>query len=481
MRWVIENGITFCHGRSIVKRLNFIVNIFTWTVHMNFVFSNTLGSTTRSFSLCWLGVGIGIMTACSSVTEPTVEDCYTGSITPYSDEQGGLSGIASIRLDDSVILWTMQNTNDQSFSQSSVIRMLRFSNNEGQGLIEPVAEFTTQVDNNLIGSKLVEPLIVDENNVYFTVTSEQFGSELWSWKNDGSDIPRQLFDLYPGRIGSNIEWMIKIDNRFFLSARSDEISGVELHSWNGDPDVLPVLVKKLGNGAFGSGPESPLSVGNDLWFTAFTEKGTEWWSYPIDGSRDPEIIFELDPSEESSLISIVGIPNEGILHRGLVYFAAKESAADEDNVQNEHLLWTVDPSDTENPVLIDGTTEDGFALRDPNQFISTPEGLYFRAANDRLMLLKLDGELNTLAYIGNASELIKVGQTFYYNDKVASVLVPPSNSINGFMLGDYRARDAVSYPANSGYIGGGLYDLNGKLTIVEEEGVRLVERKAQCS
>jgi len=427
---------------------------------------------------CLLGLGFSLLVACS-VSETTVENCFSSSVTQLPEGLHGLSGLSSIKSGRSIYLWTTDEPSEDSISQASSVHLLRFREVEGEGTIEHLSEIELNTNAHFAEPGLV-PLLVDESTIYFTLPDVDSGSELWSWPVDGSDIPRRLFDFFPGARGSNIEWMHKVGDRYFLSAESERSNGYEMHVWSGDPNVLPVLVKDLFNGTLGSRPDLPLVAGDHLWFTAWTaSSGREWWRYPVDGSSEPMMILELNPGSGSTLNDLSGLPVSSAVHRGRIYFGARDAD------MTERRLWSVDPDDLATLAEFSGTTASGSVLRDPNQFISTNEGLYFVAGVDRLMRLTLNDEVEDLVQIlgaSDASSMIKVGETFYYHDRVISTgfLAGSSNAIEAFTLGDDRGRDAVRYPGLSGYEGGGLHELSGKLTVVEEDGVRLIERRDQC-
>jgi len=250
-------------------------------------------------------------------------------------------------------------------------------------------------------------------------------------------------------------------------------SGSEVFEWSGSVGEQPVRLMGLGEPNRGSYPILPLVTNDNLFFAATTsDVGREWRRYPLDGSSAPVLVADINLGVESGLNSDDA---EAIVYDGKAYFSASDDG-------NSDQLWSMDASSTASPRQVTVSNGDDTLLRKPEQFIGSPEGLYFITNSGNLMLLEPGREPVLQVRLRSPRYLVKVGSTFFYNAYFGPSNFPFSSrsSLEAYTLGNSQKREVIKYANPRSYRITGLYNLNDQLFSVEEDGIRSVRSSGEC-
>lgn len=155
--------------------------------------------------------------------------------------------------------------------------------------------------------------ILFHDRIFFTATTQDEGTELWTANPTGGDA-RLAADIIPGE-GSSTPQFPRIVNDVLLFSARDVNHGVEIWTSDGTPAGTHLLLD-LSPGPNSSNPAFGVMLGNRLMFNADDGiHGVELWS--TDGTAaGTHIVKDIAPDSASSN------PTSFVLFNGVMYFGA---------------------------------------------------------------------------------------------------------------------------------------------------------------
>jgi ELWxxDGT repeat protein len=223
-----------------------------------------------------------------------------------------------------------------------------------------------------------EPIEVGELT-FLNILDPRYGSELWVF-DAGSDTPRMVKDINPGRMGADPSWLTNYNGRLYFAA-NDGLHGTELWTSDGTAegthlvaDISPLTVL---DEALSSSPAGLTVFNGHLAFIAEdAEHGRELWR--SDGTAaGTSMIIDLAPGEASGAFAVPtsqGVGRPLVEFQGELYFSGSQTLFDTE-------LWATNGAADGTRLVKDVQPNEGssFDGSSPGMFTASADFLYFIA------------------------------------------------------------------------------------------------------